>query len=272
MTSELQKRLTPLQVEKLKKANIHTLYQLITYFPYKLDLIKPFHLSDRQVGQKYLLNGFIVRFEIVSRGVKFIKLDVSGSDNIQLYLFNSAPYIMKLLHQKSEFQFIILNKNGFWTIEKFAEKKELNSKKIFVLGRAKLKEYYIPRYERILALTDGTLQSIHQRLQPLDYLLNLEGLVPTNENSLMSQQINLALIHHPLGTTSYQQTAKQFTSLQVFLRVALLKQINLMNQKKLGVATNLDLEYIKSVSDSLPYTLSPTQKSTIWDLIQDLSN
>lgn len=269
MISEFSSKLTPLQIEKLSKAGILNMYQLLIYFPYKLDYIEPFYNSEKLINQKYLLNGFISRYEIISRGAKFIKIEVSGKDNLQLYLFNSAPYIIKMMNQSCEFQFIVINKNGFWTIEKFAEKKSLQEDR-FILGRTTLKNHIIPKYSKILSLTDATLASIHQRLNKSDYILNLHGLVPPN-NLYIPEQINLNYIHHPRSKDLFYNTQKQFTSLQVFLRIALLKQISLNATNKIGLSSHFDIEYLKKITNSLPYTLSQSQKTTIWDILQDLA-
>jgi RecG-like helicase len=270
MSSELSIKLTPLQIQKLSKAGIDSMYKLLTYFPYKLDFISPFHNSEKLVNQKYLLNGYISRYELVSRGIRFFKIDVSGADNIQLYLFNSAPYIVKMLNQSCEFQFIIVNKNGFWTIERLAEKTSVKENS-FVLGKAALKNHILPKYTRILSLTDTTLNSIHQRLQKSDYILNLKGLVPPN-NLFIPEQIDLYGIHHPNTKDIFYTTQKQYTSLQVFLRITLLKNINLKAKNKLGLSSVMDTDYIKKITQQFPYTLSNSQKITIWEILKDLSN
>jgi ATP-dependent DNA helicase RecG len=270
MSSEFSNKLTPLQIEKLSKAGITNLYQLLTYFPYKLDFISPFHNSEKLINQKYILNGYISRYEMVSRGVKFFKIDITGADNLQLYLFNSAPYIIKMLNQNCEFQFIIANKNGFWTIEKFAEKRNISDSS-FILGKASLKDHILPKYTRILSLTDTTLGAIHQRLKPSDYVLNLLGLVPP-ANGYIGEQINLTNIHHPTTKEKFYDTKKQFTALQVFIRIALLKKISTNAKNKLGLPSKLDSEYLKKITKQLPYTLSNSQKIAIWDILQDLND
>ncbi|MBC7472500.1 MAG: hypothetical protein H7196_04570 [candidate division SR1 bacterium] len=269
MVSKISDNLTSLQIEKLSKAGILNLYQLLTYFPYKLDYLEPFHNSEKLINKKYILNGFIVRYEIIPRGTKFIKIQISGKDSLTLYLFNSAPYIIKMINQSCEFQFIIINKNGFWTIEKFAEKKDLQNDK-FVMGRATLKNHIIPQYSKILSLTNTTLSSIHQRLNKSDYILNLHGLIPPG-NLYIPEQINLNHIHHPTNKDLFYNTQKQFTSLQVFLKVALLKQISLNTANKVGLSSHLDTEYLKQITNQLPYILSQSQKITIWNILQDLA-
>jgi RecG-like helicase len=269
MPSGFEHKLTPLQIQKLDKIGIKSMYELITTFPYKLDLLVPFTPIKQAPNQKYLLNGFVQRFEIVARGRRFIKVDIAGQYNLQVYIFNTAPYILGMLNQKNEFQFIIENKNGFWTIEKFAEKKSIQKDR-FILGQAEIKSYIIPKYLKNLAVVDSTFKAIHSRLTKPDYLLNLAGLVPQN-NGLIPEIIDLSHIHHPTSTEQFYTTLNQFTSLKVFLRVALLKYINQISQQKHGLATKLDVEYLKQVTQQLPYSLSDSQKTTIWDILQDLA-
>ena len=269
MEALLKSRLTPLQTTKLDKIGIRSMYDLITTFPFKLEQIQPYPTSQVNPNQKYILNGFIQRFEIVNRGRKYLKIEISGEFSLQLYLFNTAPYILKLLHTESEFQFIISNKNNFLSIEKMAIKNGLVGSG-FVLGKAQIKSHIVPKYLRNLAVTDTTFKSIHSRLLPENYILNLAGLIPEN-NQLIPQKINLFDIHHPSDTDIYFKTLQQYTTLKVFLRKTVLKRIELISKEKYGTLTKLDQGYLKQLSEGLPYTLSMTQKNTIWDILGDLS-
>jgi ATP-dependent DNA helicase RecG len=269
MDNLLKSRLTPLQYTKVTKVGVQTMYDLITYLPFRLEEIEPFTSSQNaDHNKKYLLNGFIASSEIVFKSRKYFRINISGDYDISVLFFSYAPYLITLLNSPNEFQFLLQFQNGFWVIDKLIEKKP-NPSKDFILGRAEMRKYLVPRYLKNRDLTNTLLKNIHTRLHDSDYLLSLENLVPPNK--IIPNIINLKAIHKPTSYQDYTAAIQQYTSLKVFLRLALINYINQINKTKTGKLSKLDASYLKKISAILPYQLSPTQKTTTWELLQKIS-
>jgi RecG-like helicase len=82
--------------------------------------------------------------------------------------------------------------------------------------------------------------------------------------------INLEKAHKPTNYQDYKNTLDHWISFQVYLKIATNRFLSQQTQEQFGLASKLDLNFLKSMSQALPFTLSDSQKLAIWQLLQDL--
>lgn len=262
--------LTKLEQQKLSSIGLDTLYSVITYFPYTYISLLPF-VYPFTSGQRYIVNGTILSVNPVFKGKKRylkINLDIT-SKQLMCYMFSFSPYLLKALKQGQKIQCILVEKGGFWNIEKFAELKDVIDSH-FVLGKAKIDSYHLPKYPKNGEVTHQLLTKIHNKLPRNLYTIELSGLVPTN--NLIPTKIDLSQIHHPKSIQQTKETKLQYTAFKSFLRMSLILKSEEKREKGFGKQSNIDETYLKTISTVLPYSLSMSQKNAIWEILQDVKS
>jgi RecG-like helicase len=257
------------QAHKLESVGIRTIYDLIVYFPYKLDKIIP--LEDFKQHPYHVL--FLAHAQLVTvrrkpgkQPILILELETKIG-LITAYVFSVATFTLASLTIGTEYQFIMSQKNGFWSVEKFAQLSKKESI-YFHLGRSPVRSYIIPRYSKIGPLQSSFFETVHRQLKPSDYILNINGLVP--DQSIIPQLIDMSRIHHPSSHDEYDITYRDFLALKVFLRLTLMRYNEYISKKEYARPTELDKEYLQQVTKKLPYSLSQSQKIAIWDILQSL--
>ncbi len=267
----LKDRFTPLQIQKLEKVGITNLYDFITYLPYDLTEIKPLENIHDLPEEKitYLWNAKLVNITQKKAQKNYFILDFDGGWQLKCYLFSVSKFTYKLLEIGKEYQLLLKFHSGFWNIEKFSLKKDAINKYNFILGQAELRPYLVAKYLRIETLTGAEIVALHRRLKPIDYVLNLQGLVP--KSSILKEILDLGGIHHPKSAKHYQESLSSWTTFRVFLRLCLLKYIELKRVDKPAKIGHLDVDFLRNLTHKLPFELSSSQKQTVWDILREIT-
>lgn len=267
----LQDRFTPLQVQKLQKERVYSLYDFLTFLP--LGVFQVFPMSelhqDHPDGARYLDQATLEKIVHRKTKQKFLQLEWHSSvtgRRYQTYFFSVAKYTLQALQVGQDYQLLLINRNGFWSVDRFAPLATIQNSVQLSLGKSSIKKYLEVYYPKLGSLQSNYFKILHSRLRLEDYQLNLSGLVP--ESDLIPQTVNLANIHHPRAVADYKQALDQWISLQVFLKLALARFVNKNQEQSLGRAATLDLDFLKNLSKNLPFQLSKSQKQAIWDILQ----
>ena len=261
------KLFSPKQIEDLQKAGFTGLYELLNYFPIKLEQIEPLDKTELIDSNKlYLWQARLISSELRAGKKPYFLLNLTdGQSQKTVYLFSNARYLHSLLQVGSEFQVILKYKDPFWTVDKIATSSPYKITTDFILGKAQMQKYLIPKYTRILALTSPRFNQIFRKLPASAYLLDFTGLIPKNSN--LPQKIDLTKIHKPNSEAEFWQTKKDFLKIKVFLQMVTLKALQDKSEQLKARKGKLDLEFLKTISSKLPYQLTLSQKTVIWDIL-----
>jgi RecG-like helicase len=259
------------QVQKLESVGINSLYDLITFLPMDFVPILPFEEfgNNPQPRTKYLFQGKLIEVDYRKGSFKpyyFLTLQ-SGYKIIQAYYFVSSSWTMKSLEVGKEFQFLLIQSNGFWQVEKMVLSKNFESSN-FALGSAKMSQHLLCRYHKRGIFMTQFFEQIHSQLLPHHYFLNLEGLVP--DNNLIPNVLNLNLIHHPKSMSEYQQGMRDWVAFKVFLKISLVQYLESEKEQKMARAGVLDSDFLDSMISKLPFELSQSQLSTTNDILTEI--
>ncbi|MEI6728997.1 MAG: hypothetical protein WCK98_05120 [bacterium] len=260
---------TPNQREKLAQAGFQNMYDFVTYLPYKLDEIEPFS-GKSESKKKYIWQARLVKFELRKRNRPFFFLEFSdGTKHLQAYYFVTASYVYSLLKADQEFQILFSLQNGLAVVQRLAKVTDSQSIDRLVLGKAIIQKYTIPRYLKVGQMTNQYFVSMHQRLPDSVYKLDLEGLF--KPNSLLPNILNLKQIHAPDNSNTYFETKKQWTSLNVYLRLNLINYLNYQSSQKQSIQAKMDLDFLKNFTSKLDFELTLSQKNSIWEILQEVT-
>ncbi len=258
--TDLTKRLTTLQIEKLKKQGILSLYDLVTFMPRDLKIIRILENVKIQIysSDTFAWEGTLLFINKRMGKRPFLVLDWQGeSQSFSTYFFSSVQYLIKSLVIGRQYQILVKYSNGFWSLEKFTTPKK------------PLISYIQPIYEKRGELQSAFFQAIHNRLQTEDYVLNLVGLVP--ESELIPQVLDLSSIHHPTSRENYDKMIQTWIMFTVFLRMMVIRSTQ--DTTKTGFARSglLDEEFACQLQRYLPFSLSSSQQTVINDILRDIT-
>ncbi len=272
--TDLAKKLSTQEINKLKTAKIYSLYDLITFLPSGMIRVLPFYqFSPKTTDRpKYLDQAILQKITHKTSKKKFLVLDWhSQTCNrfYQTYLFSITKFTLKTLQVNKEYQLLLSYRNGFWGLDKYALFAGDTNDQVLKLGKSKIKDYLEVYYPQVGFLKSNFFKSVHNKLSPQDYVLNLEGLVPPND--IFPTIIDLQNIHKPTNYDSYKQTLDYWISFQVYLKVAVNHFLSSQVNQKQGLASQIEIDFLKSIVKQLPFELSYSQKVAIWELLQSLS-
>ncbi len=210
-----------------------------------------------------------IEFRKVGKGYFLIDLIGEMGERVQGYLFQSNSYIWAELKTGLKFQWIFqISTKGFLNILKWSSFKGVQSSSYFTLGSASAIPWLVPVYSKIGQLTSAKINSIHQKISPADYILNLEGLVPGNK--YFSSRLDLSQIHKPSNQESFTLVSHQWIAFKLFLRMATYKQIKLNNQVLMAKKSSINLDTLKLINGSIPFELTLSQKNTVWNILKQV--
>ena len=266
----MQRFLSKNQIQKLELHGIRTLWDLVTYFPYDLQSILPFDQYIGETKAKYLLQGELLDFQYRQNNRPYYLLTFRDSNNriVSAFLFATSPYIIKTLEIGQTYQALLKRSGDFWQCEKFAAlADELIPE--FKLGQAIIQPYILSKYPKLGILQSPFLVQVHSQLPASVYNMDLSGLVPPND--LIPANMSLMAIHKPDSTQDFEQALTTYRLLKIFLKLTLVEYLESEKEVKNAKNATLDVDFLKQFSIELPFSLSTSQKQTIWDILGEIT-
>ncbi len=267
---ELIDTLTKSQKQKLVNSGFNSIYDVITHFPRSVRNIQPFATNfNPKNSEVYLFEGVLEKVEYRNGKKKFLELTFKTPLLLKVYYFSVTNYTSKWLTPGSMFQGLVSYRKGFWSAIQLSKKKEQLQENGFVLGSAIVEPHLQVIYPEKKQLANSDFINIHQLLDSRFYVLNFQGLVP--ENDIFPMQFNLEKIHKPNSLSEYNQSYHTWLKFKVFLKLCVYNYYNQSQIEIPGKLIDLDLDYVKNVVKKLPFELTVSQKTAIWDILKDLS-
>lgn len=260
-------------IAKLKKMGISTAGELLSHFPARYeDFSQIYNIADLIPNQEATIRGQVEEIEgrraWHRRNLHITECLITDSTGSIKAVWFNQPYIKNTLQPGR-----LANFSG-----KVSQNKEgdihLSSPTYEVITNDRMDTKHTARIVGIYPETRGlTSKGIRYLIKPL--LENLEEVPdPLPENVLKKWDligINRAFsqVHFPEKLEDAFEAKKRFAFEDLFLlQLYNLKQRNALARKKaLKVAT--DIFFIKDILNHLPFTLTLSQKKSLWEIIQD---
>ena len=272
------KILTPLQLETLNSAQIISLGDLLSILPRRLDEILAW-TGKIEPNKKYshVFEIKSVMAKKSTRGLPYFLLQISdGSQIFQGFLFSRAGFIINKLRPGIKCGMVVsifgsnqgvFNKNLVIQKVKF-ETQNTSFDDLDNQNESSSVDVFYPKMSS--KIDTAFLRRVHSRLKPNHYKIDLNGLAPTS--LLNSDTLDLYPLHHPNNPNQFYKSLNQYRVLQVFLKTALQKYIVFSNtQNTKAIAPPFDLEWLQNATKKLPVVLTQSQKSAIWEILQEVT-
>ena len=113
--------LTNKLVTKLNLAGIKNLYELITYFPTRIQNIKTYVSGYPEEKSWYIANFILEKIEIRKKIKPYYLLTgriAETGNQIQIYWFAKGNWVFKFLEENQQYQVLMKYYMGFWNLQK----------------------------------------------------------------------------------------------------------------------------------------------------------
>lgn len=250
--------------QTLNKANIYTINDLLSYYPYKYLILKP----DSLDGDK---NAIIsVNATVASVGkVSYLR------KNFNILKFMASSY-GKMINV-TIFNRAFLNRNLTLGREITLIGKYDNNKNMFTASDIKLSkmngESITPYYHNINGLKNSNIISLINEI--LKSKLNYMEYIPEYLNTkykLISKNEAIHNIHNPKNTIDIKAARRKLIYEELFVFMFKMMYLKELKDKSVGICKNIDFNKVKDFISNLPFALTKDQINGIKAGLKDMSS
>ena len=250
--------------QTLNKANIYTINDLLSYYPYKYLILKP----DSLDGDKNTI--ISVNATVASVGkVSYLR------KNFNILKFMASSY-GKMINV-TIFNRAFLNKNLTLGREITLVGKYDNSKNMFTASDIKLSkmngESITPYYHNINGLKNSNIISLINEI--LKSKLNYMEYIPEYLNTkykLISKNEAIYNIHNPKNTIDIKEARRKLIYEELFIFMFKMMYLKELKDKSVGICKNIDFNKVKNFISNLPFALTKDQINGIKAGLKDMSS
>ena len=264
MNLNLIAKIGPKTEKLLNKINIYTVEDLLSYYPYRYNIIK------------------------------FVNID-EALDNTISYVLATVLSDIKVAYIKRNFNrlsFIAANNNQTFTVTIFNRaflKKNLTlNREIVLIGKYnKLKNTFVAndikfsyekeRIEAVYHLTEGiknsTIESFVASALQLDY--NIADYVPdiyNNKYNFLSKNEAIKLIHQPKTITDIKRSELKLIYEELFLYMFKINYLKEINKKAQVIKKEFAMNLVEDFLNDLSFRLTTDQETTIKEILKDMQS
>lgn len=250
--------------QTLNKANIYTINDLLSYYPYKYLILKP----DSLDGDKNTI--ISVNATVASVGkVSYLR------KNFNILKFMASSY-GKMINV-TIFNRAFLNRNLTLGREITLIGKYDNNKNMFTASDIKLSkmngESITPYYHNINGLKNSNIISLINEI--LKSKLNYLEYIPEYLNSkykLISKNEAIYNIHNPKNTIDIKEARRKLIYEELFIFMFKMMYLKELKDKSVGICKNIDFNKVKDFISNLPFALTKDQINGIKAGLKDMSS
>jgi ATP-dependent DNA helicase RecG len=271
--------------KKLEKLGLHTIRDLLWHFPLRYeDFSEIYSIRDLAPGQHATIQACVEDINMRrswKRRITIIEATLSdGTDTIRAVWFNQ-PYIKNVLRpgrwvslagKVSSSEHDIYFNNPTYELIPLGKEPQIDGE-----GHEEqiASSLHTGRLVSIYPETRGlTSKGIRSFVQPiLSNLPNIPDFLPEEilkEHHFPSLLKALHLIHLPQTLEEAERARERFTFEDLFLlQLFNIQQKEALAKKEAPVILS-DIPYVKAILPLLPFELTPSQKKSLWEIIQNM--
>ena len=267
------KYITAKQLSNLKSLGIHTIYDLIYYFPRAYDD----RTNIKKIGELKFNEYVVLKANVMSvvnltvrSGKKIVKAMVSDGTGIMEILWFGMPYIKKSLKIGEEYLFIGQTK-------KAAVFQLINPEYKLFSGQQKVSESEIlPIYSSNKNITQNSLRKLVEKFL-VNFLNYFEENIPKElikEYKIMERKSAIKNIHYPVSMKEIEEAKRRFAIEELLiLELGILKnRFIIENSNSKNYEVEGKKEKVKEFLSQLTFNLTNAQKKVIKEIYDEISN
>ncbi|WP_336175708.1 ATP-dependent DNA helicase RecG [Fusobacterium polymorphum] len=267
------KYITAKQLSNLKSLGIHTVYDLIYYFPRAYDD----RTNIKKIGELKFNEYVVLKANVMSvvnltvrNGKKIVKAMVSDGTGIMEILWFGMPYIKKSLKIGEEYLFIGQTK-------KSAVFQLINPEYKLFSGQQKVSENEIlPIYSSNKNITQNSLRKLVEKFL-VNFLNYFEENIPKElikEYKIMERKSAVKNIHYPVSMKEIEEAKRRFAIEELLiLELGILKnRFIIENSNSKNYEVEGKKEKVREFLSQLTFNLTNAQKKVIKEIYDEISN
>lgn len=263
--SEL-KNVGPKKASALEKLGLYTIQDLISYYPFRYDVIKRSDISTLSQDDKVIIDGTIESNPTIYFFNKKMN-KMTFKINTGKYLINVSIFNRGYLKSK-----IIIN-NIVTIIGKYDKMHNLivaNDIKFSPLDDEPRIE---PIYHSSNLITSNQIkelinEAINFKIKTIEYIPEYLKL----KYKLINKDIAIKQIHNPKTTYELNQALAYLKYEELFLFMLKMNSLKLSRKKQVGLKRTIDTKSVKKFINDLPFTLTIDQEKCVNDILSDITN
>lgn len=263
-------RISPNYYKALEKLNLHTIEDLLFYFPFRYDdFSKTIDLDQKYLNQVITIEGKVIKTKLVrifKRRMTIVEVILQDKNNVPLKaVWFNQPFILNSIQEGN-----ILRVSGKLTLDKkfFAMSNpawEKASREATNTGRL------VPIYSETRGITSKWIRwQIKLILKNIGKLPEILPEETRKKFNLPDIKTALMQIHFPDSQNKLQLSQKRFAFENMFL--AQIKALHVKNQweKNNAITVKFSLDLIKKFVKNLPFKLTDAQRKSSFEILKDL--
>ncbi|HIR74556.1 TPA: ATP-dependent DNA helicase RecG [Candidatus Ventrenecus avicola] len=251
-------------IEHFYQSNIYNLEELVSYYPYKYQILQPDTLEDSDEKVTLTINATVTdsgKVSYIRKNFNSLRFKVESYGKIiNVTIFNRA-FLKTHLRVGKEITLIgkYNNKTNMFTA---------NDIKLSKLEGTEI----IPVYHLIKGLKNNSLHTII--VEALKEI-KLEDYIPETYQSkyqLLSKQEAIKKIHIPKNTEEIKEAKRTLIYEELFIFMFKIQYLKSLKEKEVGIKKEFPMEEVEKFIASLPFMLTNDQKKGVIESLQDLAS
>ncbi len=250
-------------LESLYESNIYNLEELLTYFPYRYQILEPSSLENTNKDETLTINATVTDIGKVT----FIR------KNLNTYRFKVTAYgkfiNVTIFNRAFIKPHITLNKE-ITLIGKYDTKKNLFTASDIKLSKIEGTKI-IPIYHLIKGIKNNTLvKLISEALKEASLIYDYVPDECNQKYKLCSKKDALSFIHQPNTQTEINLAKRKLIYEELFIFMFKIQYLKSLKEKEVGLERKFDITKIESFINSLPFNLTKDQSNAVKEGLNDL--
>ena len=263
MNVELLKGIGPKTSKILNKLDIYTIEDLVTYYPFRYDILKRTDMSKVMDGDKVILDGYLEEDSKLFR--------YGRNDRMTFRFFSSNNIYNVTIFNRGFLKSKLLVGTNITIIGKYDKKFNSIVASDLHFGLLPNKTEIVPIYHITPGITSKQLNEyVNMALPFVNYI---DSYIPDylEEKYNFDAKINaIKELHNPTSTNNFKLALSRLKFEELF--IFMMKMTYLKNSRKAkdGLMRNIDYKEVEDFINNLPFTLTIDQLSSVKDIYNDL--
>ena len=257
------KGIGPKGLRLLNQLGIHTVNDLIHYFPFRYDILKRSDLNRALKDDKVIVDGVVESVPRVFHiNRKMDKMDFKM--NAQNHLLNITIFNRGFLKSQLPIGKEVTIIGKYDPIHNHIVASELR------LGTLE-KETIEPVYHTIYGISSKQLS--HYISLALKDRVDTEDYIPTiyqEKYQFPSKETSIQIVHQPDNEETLKKAEERIKYEELFLFMLKMNYLKNNKQNKIGLKRDVDYQKVQAFIDTLPYSLTEDQEISVQAIYQDL--
>lgn len=263
--SEL-KNVGPKKASALEKLGLYTIQDLISYYPFRYDVIKRSDISILSQDDKVIIDGTIESNPTIYFFNKKMN-KMTFKINTGKYLINVSIFNRGYLKSK-----IIIN-NIVTIIGKYDKMHNLIVANDIKFSPLEDEPRIEPIYHSSNLITSNQIKelindAINLKIKTAEYIPEYLKL----KYKLINKDIAIKQIHNPKTTYELNQALAYLKYEELFLFMLKMNSLKLSRKKQVGLKRTIDTKSVKKFINDLPFNLTIDQEKCVNDILSDITN